>query len=347
MYKIAVMGLSHWYWAYDLARDLAENTNVELVGVFSPNEDKRRKYSELFGVKAYNNYDELLANKELDMVLITPPVSGIAEYAVAAAKAGKHILLGKPMAMNLKEADEIVKAITESGVKAFPLDSVCKMYTSVKDLIKKGEIGNVVYLTSTTHTPIAEDWYRSGKPGWFADPQCVPGGAFVDHAIYAIQLSRFYANSEVKEINYAKIDNLVYKNIKVEDFGLALLTFKNGIIGRIEATWTIARKKTGLLPKINNGYTRHEIIGDKGEIILSDSPFNYQSTLGETHLNRSFVKSANATANANNVNSILNHLIECIEKNTEPIATVEDSRKALEIALAIYKSAKEGRPVSL
>jgi len=354
MYNVGIMGLGHWYWASNLARALTEHPKANLAAVSSPREDILEEFTNLFGVKAYSDYNELLLNEKIDIVLIVPPVANICEYALAAAKAGKHILLGKPMAMNLKEADQIVETIKQTGIKAVPLDALFKMNRSIKKQIEKGEIGDIVFLGSSCHTGIAEDWYRSGTPGWFVDPHYVPGGALLDEAIYNIQLLRFYANSEVKEVNYARIDNLVHKDINVEDFGIGFLTFENGIIAKIEASWSIVTpQKTKPSPK-GNGYNRLEITGNKGEIIVSNIPFNFQAILGKSHPNWTFIRGANqpmaeisGPPGFEGINLIINHLIECIEKNIEPIATCADAKKALEVGLAMYKSAREGKPVSL
>jgi len=354
MYNVGIMGLGHWYWAISLARSLRENSKAKLVAVSSPNTDKLKEFSELFGIKAHNDYNELLSNKEIDIVLIVPPVANICEYAVAAAKAGKHILLGKPMAMNLKEADLIGEAIKKAGIKVVPLDAYVKLNRDVKNQIEKGEIGDIVFLGSAYHTSIAEDWFRSGTPGWFADSHCVPGGALLDEGIYCIQNLRYYANSEVKEVNYARISNLVHKDINVEDFGFAFLTFENGIIARIEASLTtINPQKTKPSPK-EHGYNRLEIIGNKGKIITNNIPFNYQAILGKNYPYWTFIRGIThpmaeecSRPGYEFVNSVFDHLIECLEKDIEPVATYIDAKKSLEVGLAMYKSAKEGKPVSL
>jgi len=355
MYNVGIMGLGHWYWAFNLARALTEYPKAKLVAVSSPRENILEEFTNLFGVKAYSDYNELLLNEKIDIVLIVPPVANICEYAVAAAKAGKHILLGKPMAMTLEEANQIVKAVNEAKVKALPLDAFVKLTNSkVKKQIEDGEIGDIVYFGSTCHTSMAEDWYRSGVPGWFADPKQVPGGALLDEGIYNIQLLRFLAGSEVKEINYARIANLVHTDIDVEDFGLGNITFKNNIIARIEASWTTVNpQRTNPSPK-EHGYNRLEIIGTKGKIILDSIPFTYQAILGKNYPCWTYIRGllcpkaeACPPPGYDFINPPLNHLIDCIEKDIKPIGTCEDAKNSLEVGLAMYKSAKEGKPVSL
>ena len=97
---------------------------------------------------------------------------------------------------------------------------------ALKTRIDRGEIGDVVLLHQTCRWSIAEDWYRSGTPGWFVDPRQVPGGAFIDEGIYWIDFFRWLAG-EIVQVE-AKTANLVHKDIAVEDWGFAVFTFANG-----------------------------------------------------------------------------------------------------------------------
>ena len=136
----------------------------------------------------------------------------------------------------------------------------------LKARIDKGEIGDIILLHQTSRWSIAEDWYNSGKPGWFVDPRHVPGGAFIDEGIYWIDCFRWLTGSEIVEVE-AKIANLVHKDIAVEDWGMATFTFANGVIATLEAAWTInAPRKTGPSPK-QNSVVRLEVVGTRGEII--------------------------------------------------------------------------------
>ena len=121
-------------------------------------------------------------------------------------------------------------------------------------------------LHQTSRWSIAEDWYQSGTPGWFVDPEQVPGGAFIDEGIYWIDLFRWLAGSEIVTVE-AKTANLVHKDIAVEDWGMATFTFANGIHATLEAAWTInAPRRTGPSPK-QNSVVRLEVVGTRGEYI--------------------------------------------------------------------------------
>src|SRR3954464_16003238 len=110
-WRIGILGLGHWYSAFGLARALREYPRASLVAAAWPNAAQLSEFTTTFGVEGYAAYDELLRRDDIDIVQIAAPVVDIPGLAVGAAKAGKHMIIGKPMAMNLDQADEMVAAI--------------------------------------------------------------------------------------------------------------------------------------------------------------------------------------------------------------------------------------------
>ena len=102
---MAVLGLGHWYSAYGLARAMPEYPLAELVAAAWPDANQLATFTSTFGIKGYRDYQELLDNEHVDIVHIAAPVVLIPELAIRSARAGKHIVLGKPMAMTVDEAD--------------------------------------------------------------------------------------------------------------------------------------------------------------------------------------------------------------------------------------------------
>src|SRR5438093_6355314 len=97
-WRVGIVGLGHWYSGYGLARTLPEYPKAELVAVAWPNQAQREEFATTFGIDGYASYDELLERSDVDIVHIAPPVAEIPEATIRAARAGKHIILGKPMA---------------------------------------------------------------------------------------------------------------------------------------------------------------------------------------------------------------------------------------------------------
>ena len=108
-WRVAILGLGHWYSAFGLARGLREYPKAELVAAAWDNERQLEDFTRTFGVKGYGDYGELLERERVDIVHLAAPVAQLAELTIRSAQAGKHIILGKPMAMNLAQADRMVE----------------------------------------------------------------------------------------------------------------------------------------------------------------------------------------------------------------------------------------------
>jgi predicted dehydrogenase len=345
-WRVAVMGLGHWYSAYGLARALREYRKAELVAAAWHDRDQLEAFTRAFGVRGYTDHAELLRREEVDIVHVAPPVVEIPEVAVLCARAGKHIVLGKPMAMTVEEADRVVEAIASAGVFCVPFQAVARLrQRELKTRVEAGEIGDLLVIHQTSRWSIAEDWYMSGKPGWFADPRRVPGGAFVDEGIYGIDFVRWITGSEIVRVE-ARMASLVHRELEVEDWGMATFTLEDGVVATLEAGWTItAPRATGPSPK-ENSVVRLELVGSRGEI--HDQRFRSpgRAVLRAGAEDWVYERRTEPTF-APPTPSPLAHLIESLEAGRPPIADVEDARRSFVVAMAAYEAAREGRPVEL
>jgi predicted dehydrogenase len=345
-WRVGILGLGHWYSAYGLARALPEYPHAELVAAAWHDAGQLKSFTSTFSVPGYLDYAEMLQREQLDMVHIAAPVSEIPDLAIQAARAGKHMVLGKPMAMTVEQADRMVDAVEASGVVCFPFQGIMRLRVGeVKARVERGEIGDVILIHQTSRWSIAEDWYQSGKPGWFADPRQVPGGAFIDEGIYWIDLFRWMAGSDITQVE-AKTANLVHKDIAVEDWGMATFTHANGVVSTLEAAWTItAPRPSGPSPK-QNSVVRLEVVGNRGEIIDQWFRVPGRAVLAagaadwvfERQSEPPFVPAAPFP---------LHHLIDCLEHDKAPACTIREARTTFVTAMAAYQSAREGRPVQL
>lgn len=345
-WRVAVLGLGHWYSAFNLARALTEYPHAELVGAWWRDSAQLDAFSSTFGIRAHRDYREALERDDVDIVHLAAPVSDLHDLTIAAAQAGKHILLGKPMAMNVQQADRMVEAVERAGVTCVPFQGITRLRISdLKARVDAGEIGDVAVLHQACRWSIAEDWMGSGRPGWFADPAHVPGGAFIDEGIYWIDVFRWLAGSEIVQVE-GKIANLVHKDIAVEDWGMATFTLANGVVATLEAAWTInAPRKTGPSPK-QNAVVRLEIVGTRGEIIDQWFRSPGRAVLAAGAPDWIFERQPESRFAATSP-LVLDHLIECLEGRGKPIATIRDARASFIAALAVYQAAKTGRTVTM
>jgi predicted dehydrogenase len=345
-WRVGILGLGHWYSAYGLARVLPEYPKAELVAAAYHDKERVQEFASTFGLKAYTEYDELLAREDLDIVHIAPPVVELPSCTIRAARAGKHIILSKPMAMTVTEANEMIAAVREAGIKCVPWQGMRRVRNSLKRQIDEGLIGEIKVMHAERQQGIAEDWARSGTPGWFCDPKQVPGGAFIDEGIYPLDQFLFLAGSRVARVEWARMDNLIQPGLQVEDWMMAAFTFENGIFATLESAWTVTvPRMTGPSPK-QNATSRIEIIGTEGQIITDGLYVPGQAMLTKDHPHWTFSRPVGQYAVAPNP-SALDYLIECIEEDKDPEANMEGARDSLAVALAAYEAARTGRPVQL
>ena len=324
---------------------MPEYARAELVAAAWDDKAQLEAFTTSFGIKGYADYRELLDRENVDIVHIAAPVARIPEITIRCADAGKHIVLGKPMAMTVEEANRMVEAVERAGVVCMPFQGIMRLRgAELKARVEAGEIGDVVLMHQTSRWSIAEDWYSSGKPGWFADPSQVPGGAFIDEGIYWIDFFCWLAASEVTQVD-ARIANLVHKDIAVEDWGMATFTFGNGIVATLEAGWTInSPRKSGPSPK-QNAVVRLEIVGSRGEIIDQWFRSPGRAVLAAGASDWVFERQAEAPPFAPPAPFPLAHLVDCLDNKKAPIASIQDARRSFVVAMAAYESARSGRSV--
>jgi predicted dehydrogenase len=345
-WRVGVLGLGHWYSAYRLGWTLAGYPRAELAAVACADGAKREAFASTFGVDGHATFDDLLARDDVDVVHICPPVAEIPEATIKAARAGKHIILGKPMAMTVAQADQMVEVVRASGVVCVPFQGMFRLaMAGLKRRLDEGEIGDLALIHAGGRWSIAEDWFGSGTPGWFVDPTQTPGGALIDEGIYTIDQLRWLSGSEVVQVE-ARVANLVHRDIAVEDYGFATFTFASGVVATLEAAWTInAPRKTGPSPK-ENSVRKLELIGTRGEIVQNELVGPGLSVL-KAGATRWVYERPAPEYMAAPAPAALDHLLDCVESQRAPVATIEDARVSLVTGLAAYEAARTGAPVRL
>lgn len=240
----------------------------------------------------------------------------------------------------------MVSVVESAGVLSVPFKAIARLGAmGLKQRINNNEIGDVVVMHQTSRWSIAEDWYRSGKPGWFVDPRHVPGGALIDEGIYALELFSWLADSEIVSAE-ARVANLVHTDIEVEDWSMATFTLSSGVIATLEAAWTInAPRKSKPSPK-QNAVVRLEIIGTRGEIMTQSFRDPGLAILAAGADNWAFERQAGELFGPSSPGPIA-HLIDCLEQNQKPVSTIVDARHSFATALAAYESVRQGKPVRL
>jgi predicted dehydrogenase len=348
---IGIIGLDHWYWALGSAYNIITSSDAELVAIADPNEDELKKVVNVYKAKTfYTDYHLLLENPEVDAVIITTTTSKHAEVATAAAKAGKHILIGKPIARSLKEADSIINEAERTKVKLMAMAAGPLPGDILMSFIEQGVIGEpfAAHCSLMAIPPLRAPGIN--EPGWFVDPLKAAGGGFIDHAVYDVALLRKYFDSEVERV-YAEMGRFIHKEYQVEDHGIALIRFKDGSIATVESSFTAS----------NESHGRKLIIGTEGEMEMVENrisiwsrkePYKQRTTIEFRSpppvFSRAYVEvSTPIPPFASLYKPTIDEFIQCIKEDKAPAVTGKDARAVLEITLACYQSVKEGRPVTL
>ena len=324
----------------------AKENNLEIVAVCDINqecmEDKILKFGLPKETKRYTNYKELLKKEQLELVAICTESGKHGQIALDCIDAACNLIIEKPIALSLNEADEIIKKAIEKGVKV----SAChqnrfnKSVMKIREAVEKNRFGKLLHGTAHIRWHRDREYYDRAKwrGTWEQD-----GGALMNQCIHNIDLLRWLMGNEITEV-VGMTDNLAHNFIQGEDLGVALIKFTNGSYGIIEGT-------TNIYPE-NLEETLY-IFGDKGTVKAGGHSVNLieewrfadllddpEEVKREHHENPPNVYGFGHKP-------LYADVIDAIKENREPLITAEDGRRALELVLAIYKSSKEGKTVKL
>ncbi len=325
--RFAILSFAHIHsWSY--ARVLREYPDTELVAIYDDSPERLRIAGETYGVKRlYSDVEKLLQAEDVDAVVITSENSKHRVLALAAAEAGKHIIVEKPIATTLRDADEMMSRAEKNSVKlqvAFVMryhDSAVK----ARETILSGAIGRVIAITATNHGKYPDLW--------FGDPVLAGGGAIMDHTVHVADLARWYTGDEFSRV-FCRVGRNIRRELKVEDNALIMCETRKGVKVSIDCSWS----RPDTYPVWGDVYMG--VFGEKGYLVLdafrsnvslveSGSPLTYQYYGPDADRN------------------MILDFVHVVETDSTPRASGLDGRQALEVALAAYESSRSGKPVSL
>jgi len=314
--------------------------DLNLLGLMNPSRSAAEEAKQLFGIWTYSDLDEFLAIPALQLVVVCTPSGYHMEYAVAAAKAGKHVLIEKPIEVTLEKADLIIDACKNAEVKCGVIfqNRFGPNYIKLKNAINSGKLGKLLMGNAHINWFRSEEYYSGSnwKGTFYGDG----GGAFINQAIHTLDLLLDIMGDV--EMVFGKTDT-IYHVIEGEDIGAAVLNFKNRALGSITAS-------TALFP----GYPEKlEVYGSLGSVVLEGGRIVEWNIKGEENQISSPKASYGSGASDPMAIGFQLHLeqyrdmVAAIQQDREPIVNGLKARKSLELVLAIYKSSKLNAPVSL
>jgi predicted dehydrogenase len=284
------------------------------------------------GLKTYANYHDLLADPDVQGVVVVTPTHTHREVVIAAAQAGKAIFCEKPTALTLHETDEMVAAVESAGVM-FQVGFMRRFdhaYANAKKQIEAGAIGDPVVIRS-----IGRDPFRTSLE--YANP-AVSGGLILDMGIHDFDLLRWLTGDEIERV-YTEVASLVYPELQdVGDVDNAMINvrFMRGGLGNVEVSRTA-----------HYGYDiQCNVIGTKGALqigYLQQTPVLTLTREGARHDVVPHFPERFGQAYTTQIE----HFVECLRDGKQPSATHIDARAALQAAIAATVSQHEGRIVNV
>lgn len=329
------------------AKAIADIPDARLVACYSHRSEGADKFAASVGCKPYHRLEDVLADPDVDVVNICTPSGAHLDPAIAAAKAGKHVVVEKPLEITLERCDEIINACEQSGVKLATImpSRFSAANVALKAAIDGGRFGKLTLGDTYVKWWRTQQYYDSG--GWRGTWALDGGGAYMNQAIHNVDLI-YWLMGDVAEVA-AITATLAHERIEVEDTGVAAIRFKNGAIGTIAAT-------TSAFPGL---LKRTEIHGDHGSAIVEQDSiklWQFAEAAGEDAALLAKLGEASATQGGAGDPSAISHLghrlqledlMKAIETGREPLVDGRQGRKSVEIILAIYQSSWTGKRVTL
>lgn len=347
--KIGVVGVGNIAAAH--MRAYQNNDRVELYALCDIDAARLQARAEEYQVeRTFTNLDEMLALPELDAVSICTINSMHAPCALKAIHAGKHVLVEKPMATTLKEAEEMKAAAEKAGV-VLMVGFVCRFGEDtavMKDFIDNGTLGEIYYAK-------ASYLRRHGCPGgWFQNKELSGGGPLIDLGVHRIDQTRFLVGSpkpvSVYGVTFDKLKNRpgikngISRNVgagsagksavfDVEDFASAMIRFDNGFVLQVEASFSL---------NVKQDQVNVELFGTKAGAKLS--PVELYTDINGHMVNVEMATPVEISFDGMFCNEI-NHFVACILDGIPCMASAEDGVVLMQILDAIYRSAECGHEV--
>jgi predicted dehydrogenase len=323
---------------------LQNSTKGRLVAVADLDATRARKLADEFGCRAYASLDQLLADPEIQCVNVLTPNAYHYDAVMAAAQAGRHVLVEKPPAMSLRETDSMIATCAAAGVK-LGVVLQCRLrkpIVAMKRALAEGRFGRPLMCSAHMKWFRSSDYYQSDA--WRSSRRS-GAGVTIQHAFHYLDLCQ-YLMGPARRVR-ARMENLTHPEVSLEDTLIATIDWANGALGQAEAS-------TALWPGAD---VRIELNGADGTAIMVGERMDTWKLREEQPRDEEIRRYGNAAVGTAATGpadfAFLDHQIviddmaAALVENREPCIPAASVRPTLELALALYLSAKEGGPVDL
>jgi len=314
MKKLGVAVIGTGFWGKNHARVYRELGTTELIAICDIDPGRAKSIAQQFSAKPYTKNANMLKNKEIDAVSVCTWSTNLAKEALRALKAGKHVLVEKPMAANVKQAKELLETAEEEGLHltvGFLMRFIPGL-RFIREAVENRKIGALVCATAKRVSQWPE---RIGDVG-----------VVKDTAIHDIDVMRYVFNRDPVTV-YAKAGSMRYR--KFEDYAQIMLSYKDGESAFIESNWLTPYKTRMLIVTGSEAIMKLDYVTQ--ELMVEDA----RETVQPRYAWQEPLKLE------------LQHFVDCILERKKPLITGADGLKALQIAEAALRSSAKNRAIRL
>lgn len=304
----------------------ANMPDVEVVCVADALPETAAAGAAIVGARPYASYEELVAAEDVEVVDICLPTAFHRDVALKAARDGKHVIVEKPLARSLEDAEAIIGAFSDGGPRLF-VGHVVRFfpeYARIKAMIDAGELGTVGVARTSRRSPFLTGWND-----WYADWR-ISGGVLLDLVIHDFDFLR-WSFGEVERVYARGVLGREYNRL---DYALVTLRFSGGAIAHVEGQW-------GYPGPFNYSI---EVAGSRALVAVDSTEPAPLRLLGGA---KGTGESPDVAVGKSPYQTELEHFLRCIATGEEPIVGPRDAYEALRIGLAATESATTGLPVTL
>ncbi|MDE6847612.1 MAG: Gfo/Idh/MocA family oxidoreductase [Lachnospiraceae bacterium] len=305
-------------------------------------EDKQLKFRLPASIKLYKDYHELLKVEKPELVAIATESGKHAAIAIDCINSGCNVIIEKPIALSIQDAEKIIAAANIKHVKvcACHQNRFNKSIQKIHEAVEMRRFGRILYGTAHIRWARDREYYERAKwrGTWEQD-----GGALMNQCIHDIDLLRWLMGDEITEV-IGMTDRLKHDYIEAEDLGIALIKFQNGGYGIIEGT-------TDVYP--NNLEETLYLFGEKGTVKAGGEAVNlieewrFSDYLDEPEVVKREYSEEPPNVYGYGHSKLYADMLDAIKNDREPLVDGEAGKRALELVLAIYQSAATGKAVKL
>ena len=330
--KIGVIGCGS-IARYRHLPEYAANKDVEIIAVCDIVENRVRETAEMYNATAYTNYEELLADSNIEAISVCLPNHLHAPVSIAASNAGKHVLCEKPMATSYEEGNQMIAAASNQNKKLMigHNQRFVPSHEKARQLIANGELGKIYSFRTAFGHPGPEAWSIDGRASWFFKKEEAFIGAMGDLGVHKTDLLRYLLGEEFVEVA-GFVETNAKEDTDIDDNAVCILKSKSGIIGTLAASWAYTAQS-------DNSTI---IYGEKAILRLEDDP---KYSLIVHYTNGEVVKYELGAIQTNeeggqHTSHVIDHFVSAIVNDTEVPVPGEDGLKSLEVVLAALKSSE-------